>query len=396
MSVNERAAAQSAGGVEAAAGWYVLRDGKQYGPLPFSRLTEHFASGLLKGDDQVWSPVAQRWLTPAEVFTPPAAPEQPAPSSDLASPAALPDAAAPDAAPGTSPPRASPRRRGSAAIYAILIIVLVSLSLVSCLQFLDERNAKPIAFALDGTSENAIHLAVQIVETDLIHEHLRLYVTPRLSGTLADHSPRLPARDIELTLASTSGPHVLNIKRGHHLEPFDLEIPLSDGHIQLYPMDRYNAWIEAEATVAGTGDAGKPETVPVVIELNPRNHAMHVVPQLSQQSEAGDVVLQLKVSRLFPIVVFTWFMAGVASMLAVTVVLVVVTVLNGRRAPELGQLGWFTALLFALPAVRNNLPGAPPLGALIDYTAFFWAEALVGLSMLVIVALWFTSREPPG
>jgi len=37
-------------------------------------------------------------------------------------------------------------------------------------------------------------------------------------------------------------------------------------------------------------------------------------------------------------------------------------------------MGWMAATLFALVGFRNAAPGSPPIGALIDYGAFFWAE----------------------
>ncbi len=86
-------------------------------------------------------------------------------------------------------------------------------------------------------------------------------------------------------------------------------------------------------------------------------------------------------------------MAGIAAVFALTVVLVVFSVVSGRRQPEIAMLVWCTALLFALPVVRHNLHGAPPLGALIDYASFSWAEPLVDLSMLVLIGFCFAMRD---
>jgi hypothetical protein len=41
------------------------------------------------------------------------------------------------------------------------------------------------------------------------------------------------------------------------------------------------------------------------------------------------------------------------------------------------------ATLFALIGMRNAAPGAPPIGSLIDYASFFWAEAIVAASLAV-------------
>ncbi|NUR27156.1 MAG: DUF4436 family protein [Catenulispora sp.] len=43
------------------------------------------------------------------------------------------------------------------------------------------------------------------------------------------------------------------------------------------------------------------------------------------------------------------------------------------------------ASLFALAGYRGTAPGSPPVGCLLDYTVFLWAEALVAFSMVYVV-----------
>ena len=40
--------------------------------------------------------------------------------------------------------------------------------------------------------------------------------------------------------------------------------------------------------------------------------------------------------------------------------------------------GFMAGVLFALPPLRNGLPGSPPLGSLVDWAAFYWAILVVG------------------
>lgn len=49
------------------------------------------------------------------------------------------------------------------------------------------------------------------------------------------------------------------------------------------------------------------------------------------------------------------------------------------------SLGWMAATLFALIGMRNAAPGAPPIGSLIDYVAFFWAEGIIAACLVVTV-----------
>ena len=55
-------------------------------------------------------------------------------------------------------------------------------------------------------------------------------------------------------------------------------------------------------------------------------------------------------------------------------------------------LGWMAATLFALVGFRNAAPGLPPVGSLIDYCAFFWAEALIALSLVLVTVRGIRAR----
>ena len=368
-----------------------MRSGTRFGPFPVDTLREHWHRGLLRPEDQVWAPTHQMWLIAGSVFG-----TQPA--QDTAKDASF----APEIEDATPPAQTWrewtralvpwPQRAGLGAIYALLIVILMGLSLVSCVQFADPGKPKAESFALDGDSDNALTLTMQVARIDLVQEVVRLRVLPSVKGRLAGVSARQPSRDIDLTLDTVGAPRTISFKRRRFMRPFVLEVPLTEGRLVMFPMDQYEGTIHAEASGSATPGA-EVERVPVVVELNPLGQAMQITPQLTRRSESGDTVLRLSLKRLLPVVVFIWFMAIVSAMLSLTVVLVVVSVLTGRRKPELAMLGWMTALLFALPAVRNSLPGAPPLGAVIDYGSFFWAEALGGVSLMILVGLWFAHRE---
>ena len=59
-------------------------------------------------------------------------------------------------------------------------------------------------------------------------------------------------------------------------------------------------------------------------------------------------------------------------------------VTTGRKA-EIPMCAFLGVLLFAFPAVRNLQPSAPPIGALSDFLAFFWCEALVAISLCFVL-----------
>ena len=111
--------------------------------------------------------------------------------------------------------------------------------------------------------------------------------------------------------------------------------------------------------------------------------------------------VRLHVDPSWATVVFAVFIMFVMWALALGAVSVAVNLIRRRRKFEGSFATLLAALLFAFPTVRNNLPGIPPVGVLFDYAAFFWAEALVALSLIALLAGWTLRRlvgtgDPPG
>lgn len=70
-------------------------------------------------------------------------------------------------------------------------------------------------------------------------------------------------------------------------------------------------------------------------------------------------------------------------------------VLSVNVKAELPMCQFLAVLLFALPAVRNLQPAAPPIGSLSDFLAFFWCEGFVALSLCVLLVNYlFRSLRP--
>ena len=52
---------------------------------------------------------------------------------------------------------------------------------------------------------------------------------------------------------------------------------------------------------------------------------------------------------------------------------------------------WFAALIFALLPLRLGLPGAPPLGSLIDVLVYFWVLIAVMVGLVWWILVWLRS-----
>jgi hypothetical protein len=57
-------------------------------------------------------------------------------------------------------------------------------------------------------------------------------------------------------------------------------------------------------------------------------------------------------------------------------------------------IGAIAAIAFALPVLRNALPGSPPLGVGVDMWVLLWTELAAVLALALLVFKW--ARTGPG
>jgi hypothetical protein len=74
--------------------------------------------------------------------------------------------------------------------------------------------------------------------------------------------------------------------------------------------------------------------------------------------------------------------------LAISVLFFVMSLVFRGRKIEVGMFSFLAALLFAFYAVRNSQPNIPPIGVYSDFLAFFWAEVIIALCLLIAVFTW--------
>jgi hypothetical protein len=77
------------------------------------------------------------------------------------------------------------------------------------------------------------------------------------------------------------------------------------------------------------------------------------------------------------------------------VVMAVILSRERHRDISIDILVYLAALLFALPLIRTLMPGNPALGVFADFAVYFWVEAIVGLTLVVLLFIWITRNRPP-
>jgi hypothetical protein len=67
----------------------------------------------------------------------------------------------------------------------------------------------------------------------------------------------------------------------------------------------------------------------------------------------------------------------------------------GVRRIEVTLIGVLGAMIFALPALRNALSGARPLGVRADILIFFWAELGAVIALCLFISAWARQGSLP-
>ncbi|MEV8590784.1 DUF4436 family protein [Streptomyces sp. NPDC051180] len=283
------------------------------------------------------------------------------------------------------PSRTRRRRTGRAGILPAVIggvLVVAAIALGTWLQF-GERQALDREYSAGSAEPDRVDIDASIQRVDAAGRELtlRVLVTPR--GELAEAGGVSPTGDLTLqTSTSTRGD--LSFKAHSRIATMDLPVTLTGGSITDYPFDAYEAAIEFSATQGG-------EKVPVRMTLT---NADALFSTGVDASEVGDAaVFDVSLARSNSVLVFTVFMMAAMWALALAVLTGAWFLVTRRMGLTWPALGWMAATLFALAAFRNTAPGTPPIGSLIDYLAFLWAEIVIAFCLVTVVATGFRAER---
>lgn len=260
-------------------------------------------------------------------------------------------------------------------LIGLLLLIAVLCGAGIALYF-DERSREETKYVVGSAkAANRIDLDVTVQTVDATDGDLVLRVLPEPNGTLATATDN-PTRNLVIDLTSSTTPE-LRFPAGQPIAVHSVRVDIQNsGIVTDYPFDHYTTVLVFSVTAGG-------RDVPVRMSL--REVDPFFVTRLRGRSATPGVVLaDIRISRSRGTFILAWFMMIAMWALALSV-LGGAWILGARRQGVVWPaLGWMAATLFALIGMRNAAPGAPPIGSLIDYASFFWAEAIVAASLTYV------------
>lgn len=200
------------------------------------------------------------------------------------------------------------------------------------------------------------------------------------------------AEDVTLGVNDATGESVRVLPAGQPPGALTVTVPLTDSRVTRYPLDSYQAVILVQARVDGADG----DTVPVELTVSTNDPLFATTAEdVTANSSASAVTLQVDrrwtgIGWAVFFVVLCWMLAIAAASLGW------VSIVHGFPTPVWGW-GFLIGVLFALPPLRESLPGTPPGGSLVDFAAFYWAVGIVSLTLVALVGSWNVRvRRWPG
>jgi hypothetical protein len=266
-----------------------------------------------------------------------------------------------------------------------VVLARVRVAVVTCLAAILAAMAIGAGAAAAKSEFDGIVVTTKLIAVDTTTASATMRVEPEPSGSFSEGPSNLRrlTKDVVLYTSTVSGQVAHNYRAGSFMDPFETQVPL-EGDTSTYPFQHLRTGIAALATTSGGVPSGN---VRIQLLFSSKVSGYRVAPNPATR-EGTIVQILLDVKPSWATVLFAVFIMAVMWLLALGAVSVAVNLIRRRRKFEGSFATLLAALLFAFPTVRNNLPGIPPVGALFDYAAFFWAEALVALSLIALLTGW--------
>jgi uncharacterized protein DUF4436 len=238
--------------------------------------------------------------------------------------------------------------------------------------------------------EARVALYVQPIQIDAVNESMqvRINVVP-----LSDAKVTIADRDFLLTIRRGGQVEHVPIQAGQLLPEITFGFDLHKGDVRDYPLDRYVSLMTLAASERAQD--GNEKSLPIHVTAWEGVLGFDVKAKSVSSQRPEELQLQFAVSRTGAVSFFGIAMYGAMLVMMLCALIIGSLVFLGIRRIEVALVGALGAVIFALPALRNALPGAPPLGVRADIFIFFWAELGAVIALCLFIAAWARQGASP-
>jgi hypothetical protein len=302
-----------------------------------------------------------------------------------------------------------------------ILIFLLILVVYSAVVFRGFTESTRRSLLLRDESQAADRVSISIVTTNAnpaTHE-LTAQVSFRLSGNIAKDEVT-PAVDLHLLINNFRGEQEFDFPKDKRMNRIEVVFPLN-GDLNKYPLDRYDTTVRLLMTMpARNAPPEVPKIAATIIQHTHPTDELAVSPSALLQNTPvalsislsasvpgirfqGNVTrgssqeptgIELHLTRANNVIGTSLIVMLMMTALSMSLLAMAIRAITTVERTDLLPLSVSISLIFGLPALRNIQPGVPPVGALVDYVTFIWAELIVAASAVIIVWTWLLRTRP--
>lgn len=279
-------------------------------------------------------------------------------------------------------------RRTRTQVIALITISCLALGPLVALISILRSDSTPVHQLLDGapsasdvTNVNATALGLFPATGEL---RVRVVVDP--ADDLSDDNGRL-AQPIEVVINDVSGATTRTYQEGDTPAPFEVGLPLSEGSTTRYPFDRYRGSLFVVVNEISSS-ARERQLVSVQARSVIDDFVIRATLPDQSQDPSPITVVDWTGSRSPTTTIYAVWLMLLMWGLAVTGLLIVWAVVMWMVDIPFWLFGYFVGVLFALPPLRDSLPGRPPPGTIFDFGSFYWSITISGVNLIVLLGIW--------
>ncbi len=278
---------------------------------------------------------------------------------------------------------------------AILLALLITFCLVAYGAMLTRFNmAKaPVEAELGAPAGEAqVRLYLQPTHIDPVNDAIQVRIN-FLSASTAAGATMIADRSYVVRIQRSEQIEQITVKAGQPLPEATFEFSLEDGNVRDYPFDRYVSSTVLSASALTPDGSVHPLAIRVTAWEGLFGFAVEAAERPAPAP--GALALEFVFSRTSAVAFFSLAIYAAMFFVAICALLIGGLVFIGLRKIEVPFVGALGAMIFALPVLRNALPGTPPLGVRADALIFFWAEFSAIVALCLFIFAWARSGAKP-
>ncbi len=212
------------------------------------------------------------------------------------------------------------------------------------------------------------------------------------NADLLDDGNRLN-QGVRVTIFANDGTHEVRFAKGEPIGYAEVAVGTS-GEVSAYPLDSHTGFTSMLVETFERGAGGVNETTGTLtssLDVNGSVSGWDINASITE--EDGVPIALIDLNRAFSTKAFAVVLLGMAISVAVLAFIAALLTVTNRRRFEVALLTWNGAILFALPLLRNYLPGSPPIGAAIDIYLYLWVFVFAVISLVLMLIAWSEQRK---